>query len=367
METPLFHGISIIPSPDYPPRLPDYLPAAGKDLRGSKFEAQNLAGSRFDGSDLSTVSFTECNLSGASFKGACLAAAYLDACNLAEADFTDAIVDARHPSQDGLFVSGGVLSEKQFKSTRSYREKKLVNCLISAPDWDTAKRPVRFDFRGANLTRAALLSGDFTECDFTDAVIDGIQIDGARISFKQLASTWDYKNRRLRGVTLSNSSPGATVPGNGGVIDGRVDLAGFDLTGILISGPSLPDADFTNATITGGSFSDNGITTSQLRATRNYREGNLARIRFWYVDLAGCDLSRQNLAGCHFAGCTLTKASFQDAIITDANFSALSHPNPGLTIEQIKATWNYKQGRMAGVKLPKDIADALSAEASAKE
>jgi hypothetical protein len=36
--------------------------------------------------------------------------------------------------------------------------------------------------------------------------------------------------------------------------------------------------------------------------------------------------------------------------------------SPGLTIEQIKSTWNYKNGRMAGVVLPRRVAAALLKE-----
>jgi len=37
-----------------------------------------------------------------------------------------------------------------------------------------------------------------------------------------------------------------------------------------------------------------------------------------------------------------------------------------LTLAQIKSTWNYKHGRMEGVELPDELADALKAEEKLK-
>jgi hypothetical protein len=54
--------------------------------------------------------------------------------------------------------------------------------------------------------------------------------------------------------------------------------------------------------------------------------------------------------------CTGTK--FNDAVVTDCNLSYAE----GLTLEQIKSTWNYKHGRMADVVLPKELAEALQRE-----
>jgi len=39
----------------------------------------------------------------------------------------------------------------------------------------------------------------------------------------------------------------------------------------------------------------------------------------------------------------------------------------GLTLDQIKSTWNYKHGRMAGIQLPEELAKALEKEARATE
>lgn len=340
--------------------------AAGRDLHGSKFVSQDLRSAVFSGADLSGVLFTNCDLSGASFKGATFSHARFDACKLDGADFDDATINGPNPDSLGL-TTVGHLSEKQVKSTRSYRTKDLFGCTIAATKWDATKPLVKYDFRGARLMGACLVEGDFGECDFTDARIDGVELIGARITFKQLASTWNYKarvlrenNPRLIKLALCNWVPFA-APDQRPLIGGNVDFRGVNLTGLRISGPPLPDADFTDATITDGSFVG-GITKAQLCSTRNYREGNLSRIAFADIDLSNVDLSGQNLTGSYLTQCDLTGAKFQNAIITNMDFTATSTNNRGLTVEQIKSTWNYKHGRMAGVVLPKELADALQKE-----
>jgi hypothetical protein len=39
----------------------------------------------------------------------------------------------------------------------------------------------------------------------------------------------------------------------------------------------------------------------------------------------------------------------------------------GLTVEQIKSTWNYKNGKMDRIKLPPDIQKALDEEMKQKD
>ena len=53
--------------------------------------------------------------------------------------------------------------------------------------------------------------------------------------------------------------------------------------------------------------------------------------------------------------------NLDDAVITGAHFFNVPFgSNVGLTAEQIRTTWNYKNDRMQGIVLPKEIADSLS-------
>ena len=320
--------------------------SAGKRLKGSKFVGQNLQGAVFDDCDLDGVWFVECDLSRASFKGACLTGAAIGICGLKGADFTDATIN-------GLRHSSYPMSEEQLKSTRSYKTKDLSNCTIFAH-----KKP-KYDFQKANLSGATLHGGDFSACDFTNAAIGNISLFDARITAKQLASTSDYKKHRLRYMSFSSLH---TFRPN---IDGSIDLSGINLTGTKFRGHLL-DADFGDAIIS-KCFFDSAITKAHLCSTKNYREGNLFGIRLWHIDLSGCDLSRQNLTGCEFVRCDFSSANFEDAVITDADFG--KHRGSeciGLTLDQIKSTWNYKNNRMEGIVLPKEIAAALEMERKAE-
>ena len=342
--------------------------AAGRDLRGSVFIRQDLRGAMFTGADLSETEFVNCDLSGASFKGAIFSDSSLEVCTLDGADFDDATINGRNADAKGLRTCSVGLSEKQLKSTRSYRTKNLNGCTIAGSKWYSEESRVKYDFRGAELVGVCLVEGDFSDCDFTDARIDRIEIVGAQVTFQQLASTWNYKvrvlgekNPRFPKLRLYNGVPFA-LPGGRPPIEGKVNFRGANLTGLRICGSPLPDADFTDATISDASFV-RGITKAQLGVTRNYKEGHLSRLEFWHLDLSDLDLSRQNLAGTRFEECFLRGADFRDSVISESVFSGAA----GLTVEQIKSTWNYKNGRMAGVVLPKDIAEALQKEREAKK
>lgn len=196
-------------------KLEPGMKAAGKNLRDTKIVGYLLSGAIFDRADLSGMSFAGCDLSYASFKGAHLDKASIYDCNILGADFTDAIIAGLR--------SDGYLSSDQLQSTRSYKTKDLRECgVISA--YDSRGRQIKpvYDFRGADLRGARLSCGDFTACDFTDARIDRIGLNGCTMTFKQLASTKDFKHRRLRQTGLDAA------------FDEDPDYSGIDLTASLL-------------------------------------------------------------------------------------------------------------------------------------
>jgi uncharacterized protein YjbI with pentapeptide repeats len=320
--------------------------ASGTDLRGSVFIGQNLTGAVFDRCDLQAVRIFDCNLSRASFVGTKLTGADIGECPIDGADFTDAIINAiARTAGDRLR-----LSEAQIKSTRSYKTRQLSNCEISAGD-----RAPRFDFRAADLTSAALGGGDFTRCDFTDARIHQISIGGL-VTFWQLASTHDFKQRRSLRVSISGRWPGFGA-------DGKWDFSGIDLRGSTFDFGNGIDLDFTDADIARCTFIG-GITSADLCSTKNYKAGNLVGINLRMIDLTKCDLSAVNLTEARFGQCKFNNANFKEAVITGADFGPQSGPfafreSTGLSANQIRTTWNYKHKRMHGIVLPKDVVTDL--------
>lgn len=315
-------------------------------LRGTRLFGQTLTNANFAGCDLNGVRFYQCDLSKASFRGAYLTGASIEECDIADADFTDATVNG---------LRGDRLTEKQFKSTRSYKTKKLFHCTIQSdmvPVGDGSfvqGKPPTYDFHDASLD-GAFLHGDMRQCDFTDAWLYGSRFEGVQITVKQLASTASFRRRAIANAGLSL------------IIEEKT----LDLTGMEIADTVLACRDCTvilkDATIERSRFYF-PTSKEQLYSTKNYQQGRLLNMVWSHMNMStGWDLSHQNLTGTSFSDHDFTGANLEDAVITDVKFSL----GKGLTVEQIKSTWNYKNGHMAGVVLPKELAEALQKEASEK-
>jgi len=316
--------------------------AVGKHLRGSEFVGQDLRRAVFDGCDLYGVRFYKCDLSDASFKAAHMTGMLIGKCTIDGADFTDAIINGilKSPPLGGSHADIR-LSEEQLVSTRSYKAKDLSECVIYGFKDNIAEPPRHYDFHDAILSKAVLI-GDFSECSFAGASIQQIVISGCIMTADQLASTTQFQIGELWGASLACQN-----------ITGKLDFSGMDLAGTWLSCP-FPEANFDDTNITGCKIA---ITNNQLRATRNYREGDLSSITFMSIDLSGFDFSAANLTRSFFSGdCDFAGASFDDTVITDVFFD---EDNRGLTVAQIKSTWNYKHRRMEGITLPEHIAEAL--------
>ncbi len=118
---------------------------------------------------------------------------------------------------------------------------------------------------------------------------------------------------------------------------------------------------------------------------RSFFRRNWVRIELWNYDASNYDFSNKELCGFRFHNCNFTNANFENTVITGVHFfkNISSHYDPistynnrflptgekayGLTLDQIKSTWNYKHNRMEGIVLPERIAKALAAEKSARE
>jgi uncharacterized protein YjbI with pentapeptide repeats len=291
-----------------------------------------------------------CILKGASFRGAIFFGSEIEIVEEDIVDVTDATINGVWRGAGAHFDYYGLgLSPSQIMSTRSYKIRDLRKCVIRASYRYPSRKIASFDFRAADL-RESRFYGDFSQTDFSDARVDRAYFGNDMITFDKIASTRDFKERRLR-VRLSARSgiAAASSPGD------------WDLSGINLAGSDLSfnpgDVNFTDATIRDCTIR-HGLTREQLYSTRSYRQGDLAGLRLWSIDLSGWDLSRVNLTGSTFSHCTFAGTNLEDAVITGARFSSTSD----LTVEQIQSTWNYKHGRMEGVELFGKVAAALAEE-----
>lgn len=329
--------------------------ARGVKLYGSEFVGQDLRKARFDHCALYGVRFFDCDLTNASFRGAILAGASFDDCRMDNADFTDAVInDMGSPSV--------TLAPEQLMSTYSYKKKDLRGVRISGMPSKRTGEPPEYDFRRADLCGASLGAGDFTRCDFTDAMMSGVQVSGI-VSFRALALSKTFHVwKNLQEMTFASPY----------FVD-ECDFSGMDLTGAWLSdlhnrktdedlplnlaGAIIRSAEFRK------SFSARDyLTPAHLYSTASYKQGDLSGVKLYGFDLTGWDFSKQNLTGAAFGECKLAGADFTDAVISGVDFAHRREASAGLTVEQIKSTWNYKQGRMEGIILPEDVAQVLAAE-----
>ena len=357
--------------------------ATGRHLKGCEFVAQDLRNAVFDGCDLDGVLFYQCNLSGASFRDTRLCGMNITDCQIVKADFRGALINGVVGMSGGLtsppqsrWPHDMYLSEEQLTSTRSYKVRDLSRCVISQYDRTSPHRPA-YNLQSANLEAAYLAHGDFSRCDLSNARIDGISIVCCELAFSQLASTSNFRSARaLRGAHLADVR-----------ISGRADFSGIDLNGTVFSRVSADDFDFTDADITKCAFLST-IGKDQLHRTQNFKRGQLWQMHFEGLDLSGCDLSNMDLTRTQFVGCDFTRASLAGTCLNGSQFrgcafsyatlesAVISHArfaedrreyifrqrfpdSTGLTVDQIKSTWNYRDNRMEGIVLPKELTEQL--------
>jgi uncharacterized protein YjbI with pentapeptide repeats len=204
-------------------------------------------------------------------------------------------------------------------------------------------------FRGARLVDLVQLPAYGSNTDFTDARIYNVR--SITLTRKQLESTASFKGKSLLEIHFSGSDLSGT------------DFTGFTLQNTYFKSTLLKDCIFTDAVIEGCDlgYKNHGITFEQLRSTKSYQDGNLIKIGLNLVWSEGiADFSGMNLTGCRFSCGSDNQGQLDltDSVITNCTFSYFK----GLTLENIKSTWNYKHNRMEGIKLPEEIQKALDAE-----
>lgn len=305
--------------------------AVGLNLRRMQFVEQDLSGADFTDADLTGVTFEYCNLQNVRFCGARMNGVLIDDCDTTGADFTDADIG---------FVQAGArrfeITPEQLKATKTYasKDKFLQECCIPGGD---------YDFRGFRFYDCAF-SGSFDKTDFTGALLVRVRSESGGLTFDQLASTDNYRyHKTFGGLRLTIFGPA-------------------DFTGIRFFDSSLRIVDdmvLENTRFQGACSLTGKVRADQIRATYNYRHGDLSRLtlrekKVGDIDLAGLDLSGQNLTDMNCEG-TFAGVTFDDAVISGAKFDRARE----LTADQIRVTWNFKHGRMADIELPAAVAQEL--------
>jgi len=318
-----------------------------RNLYGTILVGQDLSRANFAGALLAGVEIHQCNLANASFQNAMLSHSVIIDCDTSEADFSDADVAA----------STLRLSLDQISQTRSYRQRDLQRCFIEVPSEPSHRGLVKFDFRNFDLRGTRFLGGGYlTSCTFNGAKIKDAEFAYGRVRFAQLATTYDFQQRIVR--AKFGGLDGACVFDN-------IFLRGSDFYLITPDDDTFVAADINECTIRGG------FTARHLKQTLNYARGQFLGITFWSLDVSKQDLSGFNFTESHFRRCDFTNANLENTVISGVSFAAGRNDeidqSKGLTVDQIKSTWNYKHGRMKGIRLPDELAAALAEEAQASQ
>ncbi|MDO4628373.1 MAG: hypothetical protein Q4C70_04250 [Planctomycetia bacterium] len=209
-------------------------------------------------------------------------------------------------------------------------------------------------FAHANILTGYLASINGENIDWTETFFgDGMQFPSSAEDFRKT------RNCRLKRVNVFLSG----------------DFTNFDFSDFIITGSvgyNIQGAKFENAFFRGESWSTppyfaGGIITSamtqeQWKQTRNYK----SRI-YEHLSFEGTTLEGLNLSGILFRSCTLNgsvaKINLTDAVFLDCDLTK----STGLTFEQVKSTWNYKNDRMDLCQWPEHILKALEAEKNAEQ
>jgi uncharacterized protein YjbI with pentapeptide repeats len=322
-------------APAVPLKIGPGMKAVGHNLRGMRFEEEDLSNADFTDADLTGVDFECCNLQNVRFCGARLTGTWIEDCDTTGADFAGAVVGFVRTQAYPLEIK-----PEQLKATRTYatRHKDVPwkECAIPGGD---------YDFRNLSFYDC-YFRGSFEKTDFTGAYLVNVGFNEGMLTFDQLASTENYRyHKRFRGF------------------HGIVGPA--DFTGIRFFDSSLhfrDDVVLENTRFEGACSLRGKVRADQIRATYNYRHGDLSRLTLFEqkvgdIDWSGLDLSAQNLTDVKFRG-SFAGVKFDDAVISGAKLGDAR----GLTADQIRTTWNFKHGRMADIELPPAVARELGLE-----
>ncbi|MDR2643373.1 MAG: pentapeptide repeat-containing protein [Planctomycetaceae bacterium] len=264
----------------------------------------------------------------------------------------------------------------------------------------------KIDFTGSDLRHAVISGVNFTYCSFDRTNMVDLNSDTCSNSGNVYSGKDFYfdKSNTFHGATIAHYVGGSSLRYRG-IQDIRLfpkqikqtsnffrkslvncifpfqrfwgtDFSNFHLSDSEFSVKGgLKDCKFDNATIYGCTFTE--ISFQQLASTKDFRSGCLTEVKLGCTDFSSVDLSRMILLRCTFGlGTSITWEEYHDEAIETHNYCDFNGTNlsdsvitqcdfehtKNLTVEQIKSTWNYKQNRMDGIKLPKSIQDELDKE-----
>ena len=216
-------------------------------------------------------------------------------------------------------------------------------------------------FRNVRLASASTYACHFINCDFQGTEISNSGVYG--LDFNSLRTTDDYKRRFFVNCEFRN-----------------FDLSELDFKGFTFRDVKFVDVrgnatiDFTDVYFQNVIFLRSfRLTKEQILSTKNFKRGFFQGVVFEKfrdvssepISLSGVDCSRMIFINCKmnfdFQNTSLSNSVISGDFAGSGSFSDFSDAK-NLTWEQIQSTWNYKHGRMEGIRLPEHIQEALDAD-----
>jgi len=336
--------------------------ASGLDLSGAEFLGMSLAGANFSNCNLKGARFLQIMFGsqGANFRSANLTDVVFEEPDIYEhCNFSDATINGIRCKGIGGTCVYSLLSIGQLRSTRSFRQRDLSRCLIgfkhspgsSTPRSQLSLNLSRFDLRGCTFVGANL-----TKCEFQGADITGTTFHDVALNLNQLFDAInDHGRPRSYGMKVKTQH-GAYRLTLGGLTFRFTSLRDWDLTEADLRETQFASADMTDAKlddalIQGCSIKES-LTPKQVQATKSYQAGDLSGITFHGYGRWELDLSQKNLSNTVWRAWPFEKADLTDSVITGADFRSSSRSPP--SVEQLQSTWNFKHGRLEGIRLPRE-------------
>ena len=328
-----------------PVRLEHGLDLRNKDLSGTRIINRTLADVDFSGSsllnaDLSQTRFVNCSFRNVDFEGATALDASFEGC-----DFTDAWFE-----NNASFW----ITREQFLSSKNFKEDRALSYF--QPYNYPYRYTTNIDYSGFRFDHVSGL--DAAGGTFTNARL--IRCAFYNMTKEQLCSTWNYKNSKLDFLSLSKTEEGISLSG--------LDLSNFRIRYLALENYDVSDVNFNDAVIWEMLlfFCCSGVTKEQLQSTWNWKN---RRFDFCLISTE-LDWSNTDFSGftfcCESRLCgNVTGADFTDAKFLVEGKTLALRECQGLTLEQVKSTWNYKTGNIEGVLLPEEVQRQLDAETTA--
>lgn len=224
----------------------------------------------------------------------------------------------------------------------------------------TPAKLTQADLSYANLTNANLFGVPLANADLTGAIVTGTWLGETTahgFTKEQLYSTASYQQNDLAGIWLgSNDLSGWNFAGqnlaradfgrnlwpqSGATLTGA-DLSQANLAHANFIGATLSNADLSGAIVNGTWFTDtttHGFTMEQLYSTASYQQKDLAGINLSSNDVSGWDLAGQDLTNANMMALTLTSADLSGASLNNANFTN----SAGLSSDIFSSSTTYTQ------------------------